>query len=336
VLSPAVTFAQDELPTVTVADDDFRIVTADDGVSTLIATVTVTGVSDPITLSVLIEDSEPAACVPLQQPIVRPGVQTRVELELPAGCRLTDPVTVEFVTAPFDTGAATPSGVRRDVHVNGSASPDYVHLAWGFGVGALVAIVAVLAAWWMRVGEDPPDGTFGRWSRNPWQLLPGLDKKWTWAESPLSSVTVLAAIFTAVLGAGEPLETILGKSGESEAAVVLVAAALAAALTAAAPLAMPLLRREPPYFFEEQDPIPNDYTVLGVLASTAMVLTGSVGLILTVLLTLRDSTAIGQPVLFGAGAIIAGLVVAYAARSMRRTLKVGMAGKTMTNVAAMP
>jgi hypothetical protein len=117
---------------------------------------------------------------------------------------------------------------------------------------------------------------------------------------------------------------------------VIVAAALADALTAAAPLAMALLRDEPPYFFEGEDQIPNNYTVLGVMVSTAAVMTGSLGLIFTVVLTLWESSSIDEFVLIVAALAVALLVVAYAARSLRRTLKIGTAPHTMMNVAALP
>jgi hypothetical protein len=334
LLAPDTASAQ---ATITVTGGDVGIVTDEDGVSTLTVTLTASGVTDPIAVSILVDGTEPGECVPLQQPIVRPGVETEVEFELPAGCDLADTATVEFVTFPFDATTGVPSGVRLDATVSEAASsPEYVDIARGFGAAAVVAIVSVLVAWIIRVGDDPPQGEFGRWGRNPLQRLPGLDKKWTWSESPLSSVTVLSAVFTAVLGASDPLETILGGSGESQAAVVIVAAALAAALTAAAPLAMALLRDEPAYFLEGQDPIPNNYTVLGVMASTAAVMTGSLGLILTVVLALWDRTPINETVLVVGAAAVSGLVVAYAVRSMRRTLKIGTATHAIVNVAGLP
>lgn len=329
--------AQDGSPTLTVADGDVTFVTGDDGVSTLAVTLAVSDVTDPVAVSIVVDGADTGACLPLQQAIVRPGVATDVEFRLPRGCELAEPVTVEFVAAPFDASSATPTGVRLEASVEEAASsPEYVNLAWGFGIGAGVSVVAVFVAWFVRIGADPPPGQFGRWSRDPWQHLAGLDKKWTWSDSPLSSITVLAALFTAVFGASDPLETILGESGKRQTAVVVIAAALAAALTAAAPLAMALLRDEPGFYTEAEDAILNNYTVLGVMVATAAVMTGSLGLILTVVLTLWDSSAINELVLVVGAAVVGALVLAYTVRSMRRTLKIGTAERTVLNATAMP
>jgi hypothetical protein len=59
-------------------------------------------------------------------------------------------------------------------------------------------------------------------------------------------------------------------------------------------------------------------------------------LIFTVILTLWDSSSIDETVLIVAATAVTLLVVAYAIRSLRRTLKIGTAPHTVMNVTALP
>jgi hypothetical protein len=164
---------------------------------------------------------------------------------------------------------------------------------------------------------DPPLGT--GWKLRPG--LPGLNQKWSFGGSPLSNVTVAAGLFTGVLAANDPLSTILGDDA-NEIAVLIVAAALATGLTAAAPIVLDLLRDEPGKY-TSGEPVPNNYTGLGVLAAGVTVATGSLGLIGTVTATLWNTTPINRAVLLVSALAVAGVVVAYSARATRRTFKIG-------------
>lgn len=303
-----------EAPPVVVADD-VELSTAADGVATFSARVTVTGADGPTVISILVDGS--SACLPLSQPVVSPGVPTAISLKLPETCDLADSASIEFVTYPFGSVMPTPSGTTVIAEVEAAdPSPPYANLAWGFGLGAAFAVMATVLAW--KLG---PNARGGRWPLGLGEGLPGLNGKWTWESSQLTSVTVVAALFTGLLGSTDVLAKILGDEAEGPVAVVVVASALATALVGAAPFILALLRDEPETYGTTD--APNNYRASGVLCATALVEIASVGLVLSIAWTLWDSEI--PNVWIAVGAVAAAvLAVVYGARSMRRTLKIGM------------
>ena len=129
-----------------VVADDVELSTAADGVSTFSATVTITGADGPTVVSILVDGAQ--SCVPLSQPVLASGVTTPITLQLPNTCEIADPASVEFVTYSLGSVAPTRSGTRvtPDVQI-ADASPAYINLAWGFGLGALLAAVVTALAW---------------------------------------------------------------------------------------------------------------------------------------------------------------------------------------------
>jgi len=312
-------------PTVEVDSGAPTVVHEVDGTYTYSATMTLN--DSGRAMGITVGASDPT-CHPNQYPILEPGVATKVKLTFPAACHLDTVDTLAIMVIPFENMAGASTGVVVQPNVTpASDDPKYGNMLAGYAFPLVLSIVFAVLAWWRhkRIVREAKDNKHAVESIAVQQRFPGLDKKWTWSDSPLANVTLAAAVVTGVLGATSPVERILGDEGKNQATVIIVAAALTAALVASAPVILELGRNE--IYNEKRSTVSaalNSYTPLGLLAAATVVLTASLGLVLTSSITLWKDSPVGSWAIFLSDLLVTALVLAFAWRSTQRTLLVGV------------
>jgi hypothetical protein len=229
-----------------------------------------------------------------------PGQQQDVEITL-SGCQPKpgDAVTLR-VTAPDQSWSVQAKVPKK-------AAPPWWWLGWSFGVAAVLAGGAILAAWLRWEGGNQT----GRSLR---MALPNLKDNYDFSKSWASNATLISGAFAAVFGASDVLKAILGDEDASVVAVVVVAAAVASAFVIAGPFLVAALRSKKE----------NAVTCAGLLGAAFVTITGT-GTQLGVLLFTAWHLDIGDIRWFAVGLGVVGalLLLVYVYRSLTASLTEG-------------
>jgi hypothetical protein len=179
---------------------------------------------------------------------------TALKATLAAGCGTID--------APFRL-VVEAAGTRLPVTatVGETETPDWDAVVRWFGgalVAALLLALAAASAWRRRAPEPKPSLLKA--------ALPQLEN-WSVTDSWLSNVTILGGLLTGIFGTADVVEAVLGEDAEEAVALATVGAALSVAFVAGAGVLVLTARRV----------ADGDFTSGGVLAGSALALTGAGG-----------------------------------------------------------
>ena len=182
---------------------------------------------------------------------------------------------------------------------------------WAFPIAVGGATFIMLVILWIWLGFRPGAHPFGNGWNPP---LPNLPTAYSFGDSLVTNVTLIAGLVTAVLGTGDVLSAF---SDEADTALALAAVggAISAAVIGFAPVLLQMWRRNA----NTATPVNTAY---GLVLATGLTLGASFGL-LWVLGKAADSLGISSPAVWIAVSIVAGLILLYGGMNVRNNLEVG-------------
>lgn len=180
----------------------------------------------PGTVGVTPRTGDGSGCMPVATPgTLGPAQHTAVEVTLPATCDVHETKGIDL-TVTTDVGATTTFDIT-------SAAQDGLGADWEHLLVFPIVFALMLAfVSWLYRQWSPSDQTKHRLD----QTLAELEADWSFKESWVSNVTVLAGLLTGLFGSAEVVEALLGEDAEDTVALATVGVAIALALAAAAPL----------------------------------------------------------------------------------------------------
>ncbi|RKQ90979.1 hypothetical protein C8N24_0795 [Solirubrobacter pauli] len=149
--------------------------------------------------------------------------------------------------------------------------------------------------------------------RAPWVQLKGLPDTWKFGDSLVTNVTLLGGTLTAVVGSADVVKAFLGPDADGSVALITVGAAVAAAIIALGAVVLFTFRWG------------GNFTLFGLLLAAAVTLAGAGGELWIISHSASELTLGGwegriEPITW----VLAGLLVAYAVRSLRETIDQGL------------
>lgn len=143
--------------------------------------------------------------------------------------------------------------------------------------------------------------------------LKHLEATWSFKDRWVSNITVGAALLTGIFGSADVVTVLLGKDAKDAVALATVGAAIAAAFAAAGPILLAATKKK------------GMVTVGGLLAASALTLTGAAAQIYTVYASARLLDLGGwQDKVYILAIIAAALLTAYAVRTLHEVLGQGV------------
>ncbi|HEX2084770.1 MAG TPA: hypothetical protein VHF89_03735 [Solirubrobacteraceae bacterium] len=239
-------------------------------------------------------------CEPtLDKPKVPAAEKVTAKLTIPAECTLPGDRFKAVVTAGaarFDVQSARSKEAADDPEWD-----DLVVFPLLLGLFLLAALL--LFAYWAMTDDE---------SHSLREPLDQLDATWSFADSWVSNVTVVAALLTGIIGSSDVLTAVVGEEAGGALALATVGAAIAAALIAAGPIALVICKRG------------KAYTVGGMLLAASIVLAGAAG---QLWITYRAGASLdlggAEDYLVYGTALAFGMLFLYGVRSVHELLEAG-------------
>lgn len=240
---------------------------------------------------------DPGCRPTLDKPAVPAAEKVTAKLTIPAECALPGGQFKAVVTAGaarFDLQSAKPKAE--------AAKPDWNELRafpiLFFGLPLLAVMLFAL----FRDKEEHRLGT----------KLEHLDEGWSFKDSWVSNITIVAALLTGLIGSSDVLTAVLGDDAEGSLALATVGAAIAAAMVAAGPIVLVICKSG------------KSYTVGGLLLAAGIVLAGAAG---QIWVTYRAGTKLdlgdAEDYLWLGAAAAGLLLLVYAYKSIAEVLAIG-------------
>jgi hypothetical protein len=211
-----------------------------------------------LSLSVAPVDAGDRDCkLELSRAAIGAAQSSEPKLIVPKTCDATEHKLELTLTATGDSSQRTAVAATLQ---EGEADPDWSQLAaFFYAIPAVaVALLGVAALMHYELGQP----------------LEYLDATWSFKDSWVSNVTVVASVLTALFGSGDVVKAFLGEDADRSIALATVGSAIALILIGSGPIILAAAKKE---VNKDDGALVQAFTVGGLLAATTVTVAGAFG-----------------------------------------------------------